>query len=45
MEGPKKSLAVLVEWCRDWGVKINVAKPGIDHAHEEKVSVKVQHEA
>ena len=29
--GIKKSLDVLVEWCREWGVKINVAKSGIMH--------------
>ena len=29
--GLKKSLDVLVEWCKEWGLKISVAKPGIMH--------------
>ena len=35
--GIKKSLDVLVEWCRDWGVKINVSKSGIMHMRQKRV--------
>ena len=28
-EGLKKSLDVLIKWCEEWGVKINVGKSGI----------------
>ena len=28
-EGLEESLDVLVKWCEDWGVKINVGKSGI----------------
>ena len=28
---------VLVEWCRDWGVKINVQKSGIIHVREKAI--------
>ena len=34
--GLKKSLDVLVEWCNEWGVKINVAKSGIMHIRKKK---------
>ena len=36
--GIKKSLDVLVEWCRDWGVKINVSKSGIMHMRQKRVA-------
>ena len=36
--GIKKSLDVLVEWCRDWGVKINVNKSGIMHVRQKRVA-------
>jgi hypothetical protein len=29
--GLMRRLDVLVEWCREWGVTINVAKSGIMH--------------
>ena len=29
--GLRKSLDVLVEWCKEWGVKINVARSGVMH--------------
>ena len=32
----KKSLDVLVEWCKEWGVKLNVAKSGIMHICRKK---------
>ena len=35
--GLKKSLDVLVKWCKEWGVKINVAKSGVMHIHNKKV--------
>ena len=35
--GLKKSLDVLVEWCRDWGVKINVQKSGIMYVRKKSV--------
>ena len=35
--GLKKSLDVLVEWCKEWGVKINVAKCGIMHIHKKNI--------
>ena len=38
VEGLKKSLDVLVEWCRNWGVKINVAKSGIMNMRRKTVS-------
>ena len=28
---------MLVEWCKEWEVKINVAKSGIMHIRNEKV--------
>ena len=34
--GLRKSLDVLVEWCKEWGVKINVAKSGVMHIHKKK---------
>ena len=34
--GLKKSLDVLVEWCMEWGVKINVMKSGIMHIRRKK---------
>ena len=34
--GLKKSLDVLVEWCKEWGVNVNVAKSGIMHIRSEK---------
>ena len=36
--GIKKSLDVLVKWCRDWGVKINVSKSGIMHVRQKRVA-------
>ena len=36
--GIKKSLDVLVEWCKDWGVKINVSKSGIMHVRQKRVA-------
>ena len=30
-EGLEKSLDILVKWCEEWGVKINVGKSGIMH--------------
>ena len=36
--GIKKSLDVLIEWCRDWGVKINVSKSGIMHVRQKRVA-------
>ena len=32
-----RSMDVLVEWCREWGVTINVAKSGIMHICNRKV--------
>ena len=34
--GIKKSLDVLVERCKEWGVKINVAMSGTMHIHNKK---------
>ena len=34
--GLKKSLDVLVEWCNEWRVKINMAKSGIMHIRKKK---------
>ena len=34
----KKSLHVLVEWCKELGVKINVAKCGIMHICKKNVA-------
>ena len=31
-----KSLDVLVGWCKEWGVKINVAKSGVMHIRNKK---------
>ena len=36
--GIKKSLEVLVEWCEEWGVKINVSKSGIIHMRQKRVA-------
>ena len=36
-EGLKKSLDVLVKWCKEWGVKINVGKSGILHMRKKTV--------
>ena len=36
--GIKKSLDVLVEWCRNWGVKINVSNSGIMHERQKRVA-------
>ena len=36
--GIKRSLDVLVEWCRDWGVKVNVSKSGIMHVRQKRVA-------
>ena len=33
----KKSLDVLFKWCEEWGVKINVGKPGIMHMRKKMV--------
>ena len=27
---------MLVEWCKEWGVKINVAKSGVMHIRNKK---------
>ena len=35
--GIKKSLDVLVRWCNEWDVKINVHKSGIMHIRQMKV--------
>ena len=35
--GLKKSLDVLREWCKEWGVQINVAKSGVMHIRNKKV--------
>ena len=35
--GIKKSLDVLVRWCNEWGVKINVHKSGIMHIRQKKM--------
>ena len=34
----KKSLNVLLEWCRDWGVKINVNNSVIMHVRQKRLS-------
>ena len=36
--GIKKSLEVLVEWCEEWGVKINVSKSGVMHMKQKRVA-------
>ena len=36
-EGLRKSLDVLVQWCEDWGIRINVAKCGIMHIRKKKM--------
>ena len=36
-EGLTKSLDVLVKWCEEWGVKINVGKSGIMHMRKKTV--------
>ena len=36
--GIKKSLEVLVEWCKEWGVKINVSKSGVMHMRQKRVA-------
>ena len=36
-EGLKWSLDVLVKWCEEWGVKINVGKSGIMHMRKKAV--------
>ena len=33
----EKSLDVVVKWCEDWGVKINVGKSGIMHIRKKMV--------
>ena len=33
----KKSLDILVHWCQEWGVKINVGKSGIMHMRKKVV--------
>ena len=35
--GLRKSLDVLIEWCKEWGVQINVAKSGVMHVRNKKV--------
>ena len=35
--GIRKSLDVLVRWCDEWGVKINVQKSGIMHIQPNTV--------
>ena len=34
--GLEKSLDVLLEWCKEWGVKMNMAKSGIMHIRRKK---------
>ena len=36
-EGLEKSLDVLVKWCEEWGVKINVGKSGTMHMRKKMV--------
>ena len=36
-EGLKKSLDVLVQWCEDLGIRIDVEKCGIMHIRKKKV--------
>ena len=36
-EGLKKRLDVLVKWCEEWGVKINVDKSGIYRMRKKMV--------
>ena len=36
--GIKKSLEVLVEWCKEWGMKIIVSKSGIMHMRQKRVA-------
>ena len=33
--GLRKNLDTLVQWCKDWGVKINVVKSGIMHIRKK----------
>ena len=35
--GIKNSLDVLVRWCDEWGMKINVQKSGIMHKRQKKI--------
>ena len=35
--GLRKSLDVLIEWCKEWGVQIIVAKSGVMHVRNKKV--------
>ena len=37
-EGLKKILDVLVKWCEEWGVTINVETPGIMHIKKKKMA-------
>jgi len=34
-EGLEKSLDVLVKWCEEWGVRINLGKSGIMHMRKK----------
>ena len=36
-EGLKRSLNILVKWCEEWGVKINVGKSSIMHMRKKAV--------
>ena len=36
VSGTMRSLEVLVEWCKEWGVKINVTKSGTMHICKKK---------
>ena len=36
VSGIRRSLDVLVEWCEEWGVEVNVAKSGIMHICKKK---------
>ena len=36
--GIEKNSEVLVEWCEEWGVKINVSKSGIMHMRQKRVA-------
>ena len=40
----EKSLDVLVKWCEDWEVKINVVKSGIMHIRKKMVEQRCEME-
>ena len=37
-QGSIKSLDVLVEWCRNWKVKVNMSKSGIMYLRQKRVA-------